>query len=194
MSIVKLFIKSKNVFSEQRIDLQLTVEKLRFRLEPIVGIAASNQIISLYRNDALLCNITDNSSVIGAFGVQDYDTLVIEGKGSSRIVDFEDLSKVEKYEMADEQYEKLKDTFLDYKRRNQIGRFDPTAAVRREEEENLELVKNQAKLATIKTGERCEISIAKDGLKRRGTVMFIGKPNFLLFLKTSLKIMDICSN
>ncbi|PVU95546.1 hypothetical protein BB561_001745 [Smittium simulii] len=131
MSTVKVFIKSKNVNSEQRLTLDMSVESLKTKLELIVGIAASNQILTLYRNDTPL-GIMEDGALIGKFGIFEYDTIEVNGINNQRLVDFDDLSKVEKYEIPDEEYEKLENTVLSFKKKNQIGRFNETENARQD--------------------------------------------------------------
>merc|ERR1719312_1135406 len=86
---------------------------------------------------------------------------------------FEDLSGVEKYEMATEEYEKREDTVQAFKKRNKLGRFNPEvqAKLAAQSEENKE------KASQMNVGDRCEVHTPKQPV-RRGEVMFIGETEF----------------
>lgn len=68
--------------------------------------------------------------------------------------------------MPADQYEKRSDSVLAWKKRNQLGRFDPN----KEENEAKELQRqwDEVKQRGIEVGKRCKVG------ERRGTVRFVG--------------------
>lgn len=68
--------------------------------------------------------------------------------------------------MPPDQYEKRSDSVLAWKKRNQLGRFDPN----KEENEAKELQRqwDEVKQRDIEVGKRCKVG------ERRGTVRFVG--------------------
>ncbi|RUS18136.1 hypothetical protein BC937DRAFT_89115, partial [Endogone sp. FLAS-F59071] len=71
--------------------------------------------------------------------------------------------------MPDEEYSKRSDSLLAFKRRNKFGRFADGASLTSEAS-----FEEEAK--DIKVGDRCEVDIGDaDGLRRRGTVQFVGE-------------------
>jgi len=61
------------------------------------------------------------------------------------------------------------DSILAYKMRNKVGRFADA-----EEKEDL----SPLRTINISIGERCEIESAEPGLRKRGTVQFVGQTKF----------------
>lgn len=82
-----------------------------------------------------------------------------------------DTTGVEKYVMPEEEYGKLQDTVLAWKKRNKLGRFDPN----KDEKEQLELKRqwDEVDSRRIVVGARCRVGAAD--LNRRGTVRFVGE-------------------
>ena len=82
---------------------------------------------------------------------------------------FTDTSKVTKYELPPEEYEKKTDSVLAWKKANKLGRFDPDAP-------SLEQAKLQAYDAEImnrgiEVGKRCRVG-GED--EKRGEIMYVG--------------------
>jgi tubulin-folding cofactor B len=97
---------------------------------------------------------------------------------------------VEKFELSPEEYAKRQgenepscldsthellstrqDTLLAYKKANKIGRFADTA-------EPSSATLKSAPSHHVVVGSRCEVALSKDGLKKRGTVRFVGHTMF----------------
>ncbi|OMJ17306.1 Tubulin-folding cofactor B [Smittium culicis] len=140
---------------------------------------AGDMAIGLYRGDIFVSSLDGAEAeelMLGYFGVQEYDVLKVDGNRSNftRVVDFDDLDKVEKYEMPTEQYEQRQDTVAAFKKRNKIGRFgEQQAATPHQDSETIEELK-----ARMSLNSRCEVKMTNEGLARRGTVRFVGKTEF----------------
>lgn len=72
--------------------------------------------------------------------------------------------------MPEEQYEKLQDTVLSWKKRQQLGRFDPNKPDCAQQK----LLKMQEEIDVrgVTVGKRCRVGGAE--LDRRGTVRYVG--------------------
>ncbi|KAJ1920613.1 hypothetical protein H4219_001171 [Mycoemilia scoparia] len=179
MSIVKLFVKSSNSSSERRLNLDDTIGQIKSRLEPVVGIPVGDQILALYNGKQLIAKLEDDTQLLGLFQPQDYYILSVDNRNPNapNAIDFNDLSAVEKYEMSDADYNKLGDSVLAFKKRNQIGRFSKEAEKKKSELNDPEAFSEEA--SKIKVGDRCEVDVHESGvMKRRGTVKYVGKTNF----------------
>jgi tubulin-specific chaperone B len=73
--------------------------------------------------------------------------------------------------MPTEQYDKLQDTVLAWKKRNKLGRFDPN----KEDKDQNELKRQyeEVEARKIVVGARCRIG--DPDLDRRGTVRYVGE-------------------
>jgi len=83
---------------------------------------------------------------------------------------FVDVSTVEKYTMPEEKYEELTDTVLSWKKRQQLGRFDPNKP--NVEAEKSRKMQEEIEARGIVIGKRCRVGGAE--LNRRGTVRYVG--------------------
>ena len=81
---------------------------------------------------------------------------------------YTDTSGVEKYEMPEDEYSKLSDSVLSWKKRNQLGRFDPT----RPTTTTAATATNTVDISHITIGSRCRVGGAD--VDRRGEVAYIG--------------------
>ncbi|KAJ1858243.1 hypothetical protein LPJ57_007051 [Coemansia sp. RSA 486] len=179
MSVVTLFVDSQNASSERRFQKSLTISELKMRLEPIVGIPSSDQRITLLQNTTPVCEIfpsEDGTRMLGYYPVEDYMVLNVTSANPSALqhLNFNDDSQVEKFVMADEEYDKLGNTVRAFKRRHNMGRFaDAKSAMSIDEEDEF---KKEAEKITL--GSRCEVTTVAGELKRRGVVRFVGKTQF----------------
>lgn len=75
--------------------------------------------------------------------------------------------------MPVEEYDKLNDSVLAWKRKNKLGRFDPN----KDEKEQKELKRQyeEVDVRKISVGARCRVGGAD--LDRRGTVRYVGEVN-----------------
>ncbi|PWA00712.1 hypothetical protein BB558_003230 [Smittium angustum] len=144
----------------------------------LAGKPWATDIQKVKMNNELVSSLDGNDSLmLGYFGIDNYDTLEVSGSRPNfkPIVDFDDLSKIEKYEMPKEEYEKRQDSVLAYKMRNKLGRFTENSNEKVDETTSL---KEAESLKSLSLGSRCEVSMSDSGLKRRGTIRFIGPTEF----------------
>ncbi|KAG6817313.1 hypothetical protein H0H87_010330 [Tephrocybe sp. NHM501043] len=172
--IVRLFVISPDTHSERRLELHVTIGKLKDKLELITGIPAANQIISLYNSENdpnAVATFSDDSKQLGFYGARDYQVLrVVDTNPSVSFTgQMTDVSQVDKFELTPEEYARRQDTVLAYKQRNQMGRFAPKEA---------ESLIDTVVPAEIVIGSRCEVESAEPGLKKRGVVRFAGPTKF----------------
>jgi tubulin-folding cofactor B len=176
MSIVTLLIScsTSSIRAEKRFDKGLTVRGVKTKLELVVGVPAASMKLELHGTDgSTICSINDDDKFLGAYPVEDFLTLhVVNTDITAKVGEYEDVSKVEKFELSTDEYHKMSGTVLDFKRKNQMGRFNPEYA-------NEMLAKAEAEEAAaqaIKAGDRCEV-LTKTGTLR-GTVKYRGEVDF----------------
>ncbi|KAG6877540.1 hypothetical protein C0993_006233 [Termitomyces sp. T159_Od127] len=172
--VVRLFVVSPDTHSERRLELHVTIEKLKDKLELITGIPSTNQVLSLYNSESdseALATLSDDNKQLGFYGVRDYQVLRVGDTNPS--VSFTgqmtDVSQVDKFELTPEEYARRQDTVLAYKQRHQMGRFAPKTE---------ESVVDDEIPADIMIGARCEVESTEPGLKKRGVVRFAGPTKF----------------
>eukprot|EP00056_Hartaetosiga_gracilis_P002021 m.49899 g.49899 ORF g.49899 m.49899 type:complete len:192 (+) comp10875_c0_seq2:419-994(+) len=91
---------------------------------------------------------------------------------TATVGEFEDVSKVEKFELSAEEYASRQDTVRAFKEKMKMGRFNPDyeekMAAKAQEEEEL--------IGAMKVGDRCEVSTATG--THRGAVKYLGTTKF----------------
>ncbi|KAK9381980.1 CAP Gly-rich domain-containing protein [Kockiozyma suomiensis] len=175
MADISFLVTSANTSSERRISPQWSLSYLKTRLEYITGIPTSCQILQVFiahSETAITLSpppgSTDDDTTVSEFphALVPFARLHVEDTRPPGMQEnYNDVSGVKKYEMTDEEYAKLDDTVMAYKKRNKLGRFSEEAEHRR----------TQFKQAVIKQGiavdRRCRVT---EPSERRGVVRFVG--------------------
>ncbi|KAK5070819.1 hypothetical protein LTR64_003793 [Lithohypha guttulata] len=165
------------VRSERRITPSWTLSELKTRLEPITGIPASSQFLRTLSIDGQTwITLSPDSALAGdaRWGLtRNSELQVIDLRPPGTRENFSDVSNVEKYVMPEEQYEKLNDSVLAWKKRQHLGRFDPHAKplellVKERKEKDMRVVEGK----NIGVGMRCQVDGSDE---RRGVVRYVGE-------------------
>ncbi|BGP39926.1 hypothetical protein JCM10450v2_003905 [Rhodotorula kratochvilovae] len=184
MALVSVWVSSPDTHSERRIAPELSVAQLKFKLEPITGIPAATQALSLRRTgtDAghsgasaaggeVLAVLDDEDRTLASYGLREYMTIRVDSNdphARGLAGQYTDDSQVEKFELTEEEYAARSDTILQYKKRHQLGRFAPSAGSPAPQPDLP---------ADLVPGARCEVALSSE-LSRRGTVRFVGATEF----------------
>lgn len=83
---------------------------------------------------------------------------------------YNDVSQVTKYELPAEEYEKLDDSVLAWKKEKKLGRFDPNAPSL--EQAKRHVYDTEVANRGIEVGKRCRVG-GED--EKRGEVMYVGE-------------------
>ncbi|KAK8247002.1 CAP Gly-rich domain-containing protein [Phyllosticta capitalensis] len=172
---VALLISSPNSASERRITPSWSIANLKTRLEPVTGIPASCQTLSLRIGSQQPIPIQaadEETTQLSSFPLQPYAEIYVnDTRPVAARTDFSDVSAVEKYVMPEDEYENRSDSVLAWKRAQKLGRFDPNAPSI--EEQKVKALEREVEERAIAPGKRCQLLPAStDG--RRGTVRFVG--------------------
>ncbi|KXJ07531.1 Tubulin-folding cofactor B [Exaiptasia diaphana] len=163
--------------SEKRFEKGITIAALKGKLELITGCPASSVDLQLFDKESnLIGPMNDDDALFGSYPVEDNMRIHVIDRDPKKIAgEFEDLSKVEKYEISEDDYSKKTDSVRAFKMRNKLGRFAETTA-EDEEQKKAKEKREQEEAEAIPVGSRCEIRIG--GNAKRGEVMFVGKTDF----------------
>ncbi|KAF2491830.1 hypothetical protein BU16DRAFT_585013 [Lophium mytilinum] len=171
---VPILITSANSSSERRVTPSWSIAHFRTRLEPITGIPASAQKLSLRvgSQDAIAIEAADEDTTqLAAFPLQAYAEIhVVDTRPPSARTDFSDVSAVAKYTMPSTEYETRSDSVLAWKKAQKLGRFDPDAPSI--EEQKIRALEREVEERGLATSTRIRLLPATDA--RRGTIRFIG--------------------
>ncbi|KAF2688607.1 hypothetical protein K458DRAFT_414331 [Lentithecium fluviatile CBS 122367] len=172
---VPLIINSSNSSSERRISPSWTIAHLKTRLEPITGVPAGCQQLTLRvgSQDALAITAADEEQTqLGAFPLQPYAEITVgDTRPPSARTDFSDLSSVPKYEMPSTEYETRTDSVLAWKKAQKLGRFDPNAPSMEEQKVRASEREIEERGLTLKS----RVRLLPESDARRGTVSYIGQ-------------------
>eukprot|EP00041_Stephanoeca_diplocostata_P036074 m.1299022 g.1299022 ORF g.1299022 m.1299022 type:complete len:242 (+) comp24800_c0_seq11:256-981(+) len=179
MSIVRLHVVSTStkVGSERRFDKSITILELKGKLEMITGTSCGAMILTLEDADGTeIAKLNKDDAMLGAYPVVDYCILKVhDTDAQNTIATYEDVSKVEKYEMKEEEYDKLTGSVRAFKIRNQLGRFNPEFQAQQEAEKLAKEREGEEEAKSIAVGDRCQVKL---GGTKRGEVMYVGKVEF----------------
>ncbi|PSN68374.1 Cap-Gly domain-containing protein [Corynespora cassiicola Philippines] len=171
---VPLLISAPQSRSERRISPSWSIAHLKTRLEPITGIPAASQHLTLRvgsQDPAAIAAPDEEHTQLASFPLQPYaEITVTDTRPPAARTDFSDLSAVEKYEMPTAEYEARSDSVLAWKKTQKLGRFDPNAPS----------IEEQKRLASEREVEERGLTLSgrvrllpeTDG--RRGTISYIG--------------------
>jgi tubulin-specific chaperone B len=164
--------------------MQTTVDGLKGKLTTHVGSSPSAMMLELRdRKGITVAKLTDPSRKLGYYSPEDGFILHVHDiDPTSCTADgwLEDTSKVQKYVMADEEYEKRENTYRKYKQAKLAA--DPTWTIEKEmaKKEGRDLPPLAEKVtdpeylaaeaASMSVGDRCQVKLGGT----RGTVRFVG--------------------
>lgn len=175
-SMVNVFISSNcNSFtSEKKFAKDLTVAGLKNKLELITGASALSMSIAAFdKSDKKLCDLDEDTALLGSYPVDSGCRLHVEDTNKSKD-EFENLANVEKFTMTADEYSKRTDTVQSFMKRNKMGKYN-AEEVAKLEAEKAEIEKEEAKAAeNMKIGDRCQIRVPEKPT-RVGSVQYVGK-------------------
>lgn len=171
---VPLLISSPNSSSERRISPSWSIAHLKSRLEPITGVPASSQQLSLRvgSQDAVpVTSLDEEQTRLVQFPLQPYaEITVVDTRPPAARTDFSDLSAVDKYVMPTAEYESRTDSVLAWKKAQKLGRFDPDAPSI--EQQKVLASEREIEERGLVVGGRVRLLPESDA--RRGTVSYTG--------------------
>ncbi|KAF7699280.1 tubulin-folding cofactor B [Silurus meridionalis] len=162
----------------RRFNRGITIAEFKSKLELIIGCPAASMDLQLFSSsDKFLQNLDDHEALLGSYPVDDDCRIHVIDRSGSLTGAFSDVSKVEKYEIPDELYEKRSDSVRNFKKNMKIGRFNEENMAKLEETLSQKENEEKAALALITVGKRCQVQVAGQPTKI-GTVMFAGTADF----------------
>ncbi|KAF2180254.1 hypothetical protein K469DRAFT_673080 [Zopfia rhizophila CBS 207.26] len=171
---IPLLVKSPNSSSERRINPSWSIAHLKTRLEPITGIPAASQQLTLQvgsQDTIAIAAADEEQTQLAAFPLQPYaEITVVDTRPPAARTDFSDLSSVPKYTMPSAEYETRTDSVLAWKKTQKLGRFDPNAPSI--EEQKLRALEREIEERGLTLS--CRVRLLPESDARRGTVSYIG--------------------
>lgn len=177
--LVNLMISSNisEFGNERRFPRKMLVAELKGKLELITGVQCSWMDLELYNNDNALMHKLEDERMLGYYSPENNWRVHVINKNPNKAEDeFSDVSKVEKYNMSEEDYLKKEDSVRNYMMKHKMGKFSEDALKNEELAKQKELEEYE-KAKQLKVGDRCETIVPKQP-RRRGSVQYIGETEF----------------
>lgn len=177
--IVTLNVTSQftSFLNERRFDRGTTVGKLKENLEMITGANAKSMKIDVFStDDKKLFTLNNDAAVLGEYAIEDYMRLHVTDTSGVGI-NFDDTSKVEKFEITDTDYDSKRDTVRSFLKKNKMGKYNPQTIAEQERIKQETALEEEKARERIKVGSRCEVTVPGQ-MARRGCVEFIGETEF----------------
>ncbi|KAG5481337.1 hypothetical protein LSCM4_07048 [Leishmania orientalis] len=176
MSIVKVTLThsaSERVVPEKAYGLAQTVHSIKEDLYSRFGIPADKVRLELY--DVRDCKVEANmkdEKLLGFYGCETgYRIHAVDLRPAAQVENYDDVSKVEKYEMADEEWLKRPDNLRAFKERMRALQREEMAKAGIEAPIGLDEYSYKTEAEGIKVGDRCR---CRPG-ERLGTVRYVGR-------------------
>ncbi|KAF2264279.1 hypothetical protein CC78DRAFT_464009 [Lojkania enalia] len=171
---VPLLINSPNSSSERRVSPSWTIAHFKTRLEPVTGVPAGSQQLTLRvgsQDSTAISAADEEHTQLAVFPLQPYaEITVVDTRPVSARTDFADLSSVEKYTMPTTEYEARTDSVLAWKKAQKLGRFDPNAPSI--DEQKIRAIDREIEERGLAVSSRVRLLPETDA--RRGTISYIG--------------------
>ena len=154
---------------EIRFDTGKTIRQIKEQLERKFGTSADGMKLELRDgSDKPIIEMADDTQTLAFYQAQNHYTIhVIDESGSTAVGEFDDVSKVEKYKISDDAYNKRGNNFRDFKAKMMAQ--NPNFMNAHGESSYTDYMKDEAE--KIKVSDRCELNVGN----RRGEVKFVGK-------------------
>lgn len=169
---IPVYITSDLTSSERRISPQWSVKYLKQRLEQITGIEPKFQALQYYpiksSNEFRILGEPDDKNV-SDLEITPYSRIhVLDTDPGSKLAELKDDNSAQ-FELSEAEYAKRTDSALQWKKNNQLGRFDPQF----HEQKLLMQEENERLAESMKVGSRCRVRNILS--ERRGVIKFVGK-------------------
>ncbi|XP_062456688.1 tubulin-folding cofactor B [Rhea pennata] len=127
-------------------------------------------------DDRLLGRLDRDEALLGSYPVDDGCRIHVIDRSGARLGEFEDVSRVPKYEMPENEYDRRAESLRSFLKRKQLGRYAETEE-RRGGSEIRRLAEERELADAIPLGARCLVRVPGQPAKR-GTVMYVGLTDF----------------
>lgn len=178
--VVKVRITStlSSFESKGKFNRGITIAELKRRLEMIVGVPTSCMDLELFSvSDQFLQKLEDNEALLGSFPVDNDCRIHVIDRSGGQVGEFTDFSQVEKFEIADDVYDKREDSARSFMKKQRVGRHNEEEMAKKKAEVAARVEEQKAAAEAISVGSRCQVQIPGQPTKL-GTVMFVGTTDF----------------
>lgn len=164
--------------SRRRFNRGISIAELKGKLEMVVGASPSCMDLELFGvSDSFLQKMDDNEALLGSYPVDDNCRIHVIDRSGGQMGEFTDVSKVEKFELSDDAYDKRTDTARSFMKKQRVGRFNEEEMAKKKAEHAAREEEMKAAADAISVGSRCQVQVPGQAT-RLGTVMYVGTTDF----------------
>lgn len=175
---VRITSSLSNFENRRRFNRGITVAELKGLLEINVGVPASCMDLEIFSTtNRFLQKIDNDEALFGSYPVDDECRIHVIDKSGGQTRELFDNSKVEKFELSDESYEKRTESVRSFLKKQQLGRFNEEEAAKKKAQLTSLEEKQKAAAQAISVGSRCKVEVPGQPTKL-GTVMYVGTTEF----------------
>lgn len=180
--------ETKEFGVEKRFSKDLQILDLKNKLEMITGYLTADMKLRLLNKDKkLLCEIDDDSKMLGFYPCEDgYLLEVIANKTVLGVPFDQEDPNFERFKLSDEEYAKKSGTLKEFLSKNKLAHYDSEIKELKEKQAKEKLEKEKQLIDEMKIGSRCQVTAA-GAPTRLGTVMYLGpigdKPGYFVGVK-----------
>ncbi|TKS80986.1 Cytoskeleton-associated protein 1 Cytoskeleton-associated protein CKAPI Tubulin-specific chaperone [Collichthys lucidus] len=145
---------------QQKLNRGITLANLKGRLEMVVGVSPSCMDLELYSvSDKFMQKLDDNEALLGSYPVDDNCRIHVIDRSGGQLGEFTDVSKVEKFELPDEEYNKRTDTVRSFMKKNRLCHHNEEEVAKRKAELAAREEEQKAAANAISVGNRCKVEV-----------------------------------
>ncbi|XP_033832385.1 tubulin-folding cofactor B [Periophthalmus magnuspinnatus] len=164
--------------SKGKFNRGITIAELKGKLEMIVGASAASMELELFNvGDEFLQKLEDNDALLGSFPVDDDCRIHVIDRSGGLLGDLSDVSKVEKFELPDEEYDKRTNTVRSFMKKRAVGHYNEEEMKKKKAELAAQEEEQKGAAEAISVGSRCKVQVLGQPTKI-GSVMFVGTTDF----------------
>uniref|UniRef100_A0A663FJH0 Tubulin folding cofactor B n=1 Tax=Aquila chrysaetos chrysaetos TaxID=223781 RepID=A0A663FJH0_AQUCH len=126
--------------------------------------------------EQLLGRLDCDEALLGSYPVADGCRVHVIDQSRARMGEYEDVSRVEKYEIAESDYKKRPESLWSFLRQQRWGHYD-AEGTRRRAEAAQRRAQEAALAAALPLGARCQVRLLGQPSKL-ATIMFVGQTHF----------------
>ncbi|KAJ3589941.1 hypothetical protein NHX12_007898 [Muraenolepis orangiensis] len=162
----------------KRFNRGISIAEFKGKLEMIIGTPMSCMDLELFSaDDQFLIKLDDQEALLGSYPVDDDCRIHVIDRSGAQTGDLSDLSKVEKYTISDDAYEKIPDSARSFMKKQHVGQFDEEKKAKKESALAAREAQEEAAANAITVGSRCQVQVPEQPTKI-GTVMYVGLTAF----------------
>ncbi|XP_076591684.1 tubulin-folding cofactor B [Chaetodon auriga] len=155
----------------------ISIAELKVKLEMVVGAPASCMDLELFSaSDKFLQKLDDNDALLGSYSVDD-DCRIHVTDRSGQMAELTDVSKVDRFEMSDDAYDKRTDSARSFMKKHRIGQYNEEELAKKKAGLAARMEEQKAASDAIPVGSRCKVQVPGQPTKL-GTVMYVGTTDF----------------